>query len=130
MAPAEEPREPLADTRQAARVLSSSTVFDGHVWDVRRERFEYNDAVIEREYIDHPGAVAVLAIDDEERVLLIKQYRHPVRTRDWEIPAGLLDIAGFHRVLIVVAVLLVASAAVSFAGLRGVRAVRRGDPAP
>ncbi len=94
MSSAESPREPLADTRQAARVLSSSTVFDGHVWGVRRDRFEYNGAVIEREYVDHTGAVAVLAIDDQERVLLIKQYRHPVRTRDWEIPAGLLDIRG------------------------------------
>lgn len=92
--PPEEPREPLADTRQAARVLSSSTVFDGHVWGVRRESFDYNGTVIEREFIDHTGAVAVLALDENERVLLIKQYRHPVRTRDWEIPAGLLDIRG------------------------------------
>ncbi len=36
----------------------------------------------------------MLAIDDEDRVLLIKQYRHPVRMREWEIPAGLLDITG------------------------------------
>lgn len=87
-------REPLADTLQAAPVVSSRTVFDGHVWDVRRESFEYNGEVIERDYIDHTGAVAVLAIDDEDRVLLIKQYRHPVRARDWELPAGLLDIRG------------------------------------
>jgi ADP-ribose pyrophosphatase len=44
--------------------------------------------------MDHPGAVAVLAMDDDERVLLIRQYRHPVRSRDWEIPAGLLDVDG------------------------------------
>lgn len=88
------PREPLADTLQAAPVVSSRTVFDGHVWDVRRESFEYNGEAIERDYVDHTGAVAVLAIDEHDRVLLIKQYRHPVRTREWELPAGLLDIRG------------------------------------
>ncbi len=85
---------PLADTPQAVAVLSSSTVFTGRVWDVRRETFEYNGAVIARDFVDHTGAVAVLAIDEVERVLLIKQYRHPVRTREWEIPAGLLDVRG------------------------------------
>ena len=49
-----------------------------------------------REYVDHTGAVAILAIDENDRVLLIKQYRHPVRAREWEIPAGLLDISGEH----------------------------------
>ena len=38
------------------------------------------------------GAVAILALDERERVLLIKQYRHPIRMREWELPAGLLDI--------------------------------------
>src|SRR5690606_21419645 len=53
----------------------------------------YGGETIVREYMDHTGAVAILALDDQDRVLLIKQYRHPVRARDWEIPAGLLDIA-------------------------------------
>jgi 8-oxo-dGDP phosphatase len=47
-----------------------------------------------REYTQHTGAVAVLAVDDDERVLLINQYRQPIGTRDWELPAGLLDIPG------------------------------------
>jgi 8-oxo-dGTP pyrophosphatase MutT (NUDIX family) len=42
----------------------------------------------------HPGAVVVAAIDDDERILLINQYRQPIGTRDWELPAGLLDVAG------------------------------------
>jgi 8-oxo-dGTP pyrophosphatase MutT (NUDIX family) len=42
----------------------------------------------------HPGAVAVLALDDAGRVLLIRQYRHPVGRLLWEIPAGLRDVAG------------------------------------
>ena len=75
-------------------LLGRETVFDGRIWDVRRDAFAYGDDAIriEREYVDHPGAVAVLVLDDDDRVLLIKQYRHPVRARDWEIPAGLLDV--------------------------------------
>ena len=54
----------------------------------------YGDGEIVRQYVDHPGAAAIVALDDDDRVLLIQQYRHPIRHRDWEIPAGLLDIAG------------------------------------
>ena len=84
----------LHDDPQPQRLISSEKVFAGAVWDVRRESFDYEGATMTRELIDHPGAVAVLALDDEGRVLLIKQYRHPIAARDWELPAGLLDIAG------------------------------------
>jgi ADP-ribose pyrophosphatase len=50
--------------------------------------------VARRDYQVHPGSVAVLALDEEDRVLVIRQYRHPVRQRLWEIPAGLLDVPG------------------------------------
>nr|WP_237465782.1 NUDIX hydrolase [Leucobacter luti] len=66
----------------------------GHVWDVRRDTFEFGDAELVRDYLDHPGAVAVLALDAEDRVLLIQQYRHAIGHRDWEIPAGLMDMPG------------------------------------
>jgi ADP-ribose pyrophosphatase len=66
---------------------------------VRRDRFVYNDVTITREYLDHPGAVAVLALDEHDRVLLIKQYRHPTGLRGWELPAGLLDITGENAVV-------------------------------
>jgi len=82
----------LVDDPAAYEITSSEKAFAGMVWDVRRETFRYGDAEITREFVDHTGAVAVLAIDDEDRVLLIKQYRHPVRMREWEIPAGLLDV--------------------------------------
>lgn len=77
-----------------APVVSSTLVHEGRVWDVRSDTVRYGDAEIVREYVDHPGAAAVVAIDDEGRMLLIQQYRHPIRHRDWEIPAGLLDVAG------------------------------------
>jgi ADP-ribose pyrophosphatase len=85
---------PLADERVDVVINQTSMVFEGHVWAVRQDSFEYNGSSITREYIDHPGAVAVLALDDQDRVLLINQYRHPVQMREWELPAGLLDIAG------------------------------------
>lgn len=83
----------LRDEPVSVPVLRTDTVFEGRVWNVRRDEVGYGDGVIVRDYIDHTGAVAVLALDDADRVLLIQQYRHPIRTRDWEIPAGLLDVA-------------------------------------
>lgn len=47
-----------------------------------------------RDYIDHPGAVAVLPMNEDGDILLLKQYRHPVGMDLWEIPAGLLDVEG------------------------------------
>jgi 8-oxo-dGDP phosphatase len=47
-----------------------------------------------RTVVTHPGAVAVLALDDDQRVLMIRQYRHPVRHELWELPAGLRDADG------------------------------------
>lgn len=76
------------------QVLSSERVYEGHVWDVRSERFRFGDGELTRDYLDHPGAVATLAIDAHDRVLFIRQYRHAIAHRDWEIPAGLMDQAG------------------------------------
>ena len=84
----------LRDDTVEPRVLASEVVFAGKVWDIRRETFALDGHEIVREYMDHTGAVAVLALDERDRVLLIKQYRHPVRSRDWELPAGLLDFDG------------------------------------
>jgi ADP-ribose pyrophosphatase len=47
-----------------------------------------------RETVAHPGAAVVVALDEQERVVLIRQYRHPVRDYLWELPAGLLDVQG------------------------------------
>lgn len=84
----------LADDPFDPVVSSSEVVFSGKVWNIRREVFELDGHPVTREFMDHTGAVAVLALDEQDRVLLIKQYRHPVRSREWELPAGLLDIAG------------------------------------
>ncbi|MCK9913938.1 NUDIX hydrolase [Microbacteriaceae bacterium K1510] len=84
----------LADEHVDVEVVASELVFAGKVWDVRSDTVRYGDGEIVRQYVDHTGAVAIVAVDDEGRMLLIQQYRHPIRRRDWEIPAGLLDIAG------------------------------------
>jgi 8-oxo-dGTP pyrophosphatase MutT (NUDIX family) len=47
-----------------------------------------------RTVVTHIGAVAVLALDEQDRVLMIRQYRHPVVRQLWEIPAGLRDVTG------------------------------------
>ena len=79
----------------AYRVLDSETVFDGHVISLRRDTVAMpggGDSV--REVVAHPGAVAVVAVDDEGRVVLLRQYRHPVGRYLWELPAGLRDSDG------------------------------------
>src|SRR5690606_1813567 len=86
--------EQLQDEPFAPEVISSDLVHKGWVWDVRSDRVAYGDGEMVREYVAHTGAVAVVALDDQGRVLLIQQYRHPIRHRDWELPAGLLDIPG------------------------------------
>lgn len=84
----------LADVPDPAPVLERETVFEGRVWNVRRDTVSFGDGRIVREYLDHTGAVGVLAVDDDDRVLLINQYRQPIGERDWELPAGLLDVPG------------------------------------
>ena len=88
--------EQLSDTPDPHTAESSETVFDGAIWDVCRETFRMagQENALTREFITHPGAVSIVALDERDRVLLINQYRHPVRLRMWEIPAGLLDVSG------------------------------------
>jgi ADP-ribose pyrophosphatase len=88
------PDQPLADEPSNPKILESDIGFKGRVWDIRRETFEYDGAPVLREFVDHTGAVAILAENENGEVLLIQQYRHPIRMRDWEIPAGLLDKPG------------------------------------
>ena len=83
---ADEPSNPL--------IVSSDIVYSGAVWNIRSETFDYEGKEITREFVDHLGAVAILAMDHEGQILLIQQYRHPIRMRDWELPAGLLDVDG------------------------------------
>ncbi|MDN3351080.1 NUDIX hydrolase [Actinomadura sp. DC4] len=88
----------LADVPETWAAESSEYRFKGRVVQVRtdRVRMPNGDAteVVERDIVVHPGSVAVLGLDEQERVLLIQQYRHPVGHRLWEAPAGLRDVDG------------------------------------
>ncbi len=85
----------LSDDHDPQPVLHSEVVMEGRVWDVVRDEVDLGDAGAHvREYVRHPGAVAVVALDDQGRICLVQQYRHPIRTREWEVPAGLLDVTG------------------------------------
>ncbi|WP_307857560.1 NUDIX hydrolase [Paenarthrobacter sp. DKR-5] len=86
----------IADEPSPRRVLSSERVYNGRIWDVVSDTFELSDGGdrLTRDYIGHPGAVAVLPLNEAGEVLLLKQYRHPVQMTLWEIPAGLLDVEG------------------------------------
>ena len=87
----------LEDVRDPAPVVERETVFAGRVWDIVRETVTFGGSPLTREYMAHTGAVVVAAIDDDDRMLLINQYRQPIGTRDWELPAGLLDVPGENR---------------------------------
>ena len=76
-------------------VTESSVLARGRIVTVREDRVRLPDGeVVGRELVEHPGAVAVVALDELDRVLLIRQYRHPVAATLWEIPAGLRDVHG------------------------------------
>ena len=85
----------IKDTAEEWEVRASETPFVGNKTSVRTDEVVMPDgSVVRRDYQVHPGSVAVLALDDQDRVLVLRQYRHPVRERLWEIPAGLLDVPG------------------------------------
>lgn len=85
----------LGDRPLNPQIVSSSRRFQGHVWDVVTDVVELADGQrVERDVQRHPGAVGIVAVDDELQMLLVYQYRHPVAAMLWEPPAGLLDVEG------------------------------------
>ncbi len=86
----------IADADSQRTLHSQSTVYQGRIWNVVSDTFslEPGSKALTRDYIDHPGAVAVVVLNDAHQVLLLRQYRHPVHMNLWEVPAGLLDVVG------------------------------------
>jgi ADP-ribose pyrophosphatase len=80
------------------KVRSSEVVVEGRIFDLRRDVVDLGEhGEVTREYLDHPGAVVIVALREiggVDHVAMIRQYRHPVRTLEWELPAGLLDVHG------------------------------------
>jgi len=85
----------IADTPEHWPVVSSSELLRSRLVTVRTDKVLTPDHDrAERDVVLHPGAVAVLALDAADRILMIRQYRHPVGRLMWEIPAGLRDVPG------------------------------------
>ncbi|MDG4830534.1 NUDIX hydrolase [Solwaraspora sp. WMMD1047] len=77
------------------RVLSRTRRFDGAMFSVFTDRVTMpGGREAARDYLLHVGAVGVVALDDRDRVVLVRQYRHPLGGSIWELPAGLIDVAG------------------------------------
>lgn len=75
-------------------IQNTDRPFRGRVWDVHNDTILFGGETLHRHYIAHPGAAAVVALDEDDQILILQQYRHPIRERDWEVPAGLLDVPG------------------------------------
>ena len=76
-------------------IVGSEEKFTGKIVTVRVDQVVMpGGKIAAREVIAHHQAAAVVAVDDQQRVVLVGQYRHPFRRRLWELPAGLLDVAG------------------------------------
>ena len=72
-------------------LLERTVVYAGDIITVHRDTLRQGDRQVVREVVDHADSVAVVALDERGRVLLVRQYRHPVGDTLWELPAGLLD---------------------------------------
>ncbi|WP_443048140.1 NUDIX domain-containing protein [Streptomyces sp. H39-S7] len=85
----------LQDIAEEWQVTATSTPFSGAKTSVRTDAVVMPDgSTAKRDYQIHPGSVAVVALDEDGCVLVLRQYRHPVRHKLWEVPAGLLDVPG------------------------------------
>jgi 8-oxo-dGDP phosphatase len=74
---------------------SSETLYTGNIFALRRDEVRMPGGNISlREVVEHYGAVAIVAMDDSKNIRMVHQYRHSFRRRLWELPAGLLDVAG------------------------------------
>ena len=91
---AEEWTGPVEDADADLPVLDVVHRFRGAVVGLRSDTVDVGGQVVVRDVVVHPGAVGVIALDDDDRVLLVRQYRHPVASYLFEPPAGLLDVEG------------------------------------
>ena len=75
--------------------VASKTLYVGKIFALRADEVRMpHGNTARREVVEHYGAVAILALDDDNNLVLVYQYRHPLGRRLWELPAGLLDLGG------------------------------------
>ena len=74
------------------KINNRTTVYHGKVFELVRENVTLeNGTTTDLEFIEHPGATAIIPFLDDKRIVLLKQYRHALKKYIWEIPAGTLD---------------------------------------
>lgn len=76
---------------RAPHVLKSERAFEGDLVKVRIDTVESAAGTSRREVIEHPGAVLLIALDGEDNVFMVRQYRHPTGRVLLELPAGTID---------------------------------------
>jgi 8-oxo-dGDP phosphatase len=85
----------VTGSRHDFSVEASKDLYTGRVMALRADDVLMpSGRVAVREIVEHPGAVAIVALDADDRLMMIHQYRHAVGRRLWELPAGLLDVRG------------------------------------
>jgi ADP-ribose pyrophosphatase len=88
-------RKPKSVAEHDFATADSETLYIGKIFALRADEVRMPGGnTARREVVEHYGAVAILAIDDDANIVMVYQYRHPVGRRLWELPAGLLDVGG------------------------------------
>ncbi len=80
------------------KTVSSEMIFEGKIIKTRLDKVELPDGKLaNREVVEHPGGVCIVAVNDENEIYLVKQFRKPLEKAIYEIPAGKLDKGENHR---------------------------------
>jgi ADP-ribose pyrophosphatase len=74
------------------KLLSSEKVYEGKLINTRKDEIRFKGKIFTRELVEHPGSVAIVPILNDKSIVMIEQYRHPVKEVLLEIPAGTLEI--------------------------------------
>ncbi len=87
-----EPLGALSDVAAPRPTLARHERFEGRVWNLVSDEVELGHARVTRDFVQHTGAVVMVALNEADEMYLVRQYRHPVGVECWEPPAGLLDV--------------------------------------
>lgn len=80
------------DEKQGIESVDAQVVFTGHAWHLIKDTFLFEGEHVTRDYIRHPGAVCIVAVQDDGEIIMVQQYRRAVDEQLWEIPAGYRDL--------------------------------------
>ena len=84
----------ITDSPGGGEIRSRTRVYEGRLFHFDDATVAYEGEELNRQWIVHPGSVSVLALDEQDRVVVLQQYRAPVDAHCWELPAGCLDVPG------------------------------------